>query len=201
MTQLFDQKIDYFQFAAEAFLINAEHLNNQSNTLTGLQSNSREGDLRHKLSDESRAEPDIFSQNHQEQASNHLLNTSSHPETANNFNQTTSTSNTELFDDPVNQLFSTNVNTTSPIFSDINQLDHNKKQLLEYINSHIIGKNLRVNTPWGSRKVIYADYTASGRGLIFIEYYMLNKVLPYYANTHSENAACALQTTKFREGA
>ncbi|CAF1519518.1 unnamed protein product, partial [Rotaria sp. Silwood1] len=76
-----------------------------------------------------------------------------------------------------------------------------KKQLLQYIDSNIIGNNIRINTPWGSRKMIYADYTASGRALIFIEQYMLSIVLPYYANTHSENNACALQTTKFREGA
>ncbi|CAF2896639.1 unnamed protein product [Rotaria sp. Silwood2] len=50
-----------------------------------------------------------------------------------------------------------------------------------------------------SATVTYADYTASGRGLIFIEYCIMNNVLPYYANTHSENNACALQTTKFRE--
>ncbi|CAF4564410.1 unnamed protein product, partial [Rotaria sp. Silwood2] len=76
-----------------------------------------------------------------------------------------------------------------------------KKQLLQYIDSNVIGKNLRFNTPWGSRKIIYADYTASGRAVAFIEQYMLSIVLPYYANTHSENNACALQTTKFREGA
>ncbi|CAF4139765.1 unnamed protein product [Rotaria sp. Silwood2] len=90
----------------------------------------------------------------------------------------------------MDQLFSTNVNTTFPIFPNINQLDHNKQQLVEYIYSNIIGKNLRVNTPWRS--------PASERGLIFIEYYMLNKVLHYYANTHSENTAWALQGTKFR---
>ncbi|CAF4697285.1 unnamed protein product, partial [Rotaria sp. Silwood2] len=76
-----------------------------------------------------------------------------------------------------------------------------KSQLLQYIDSNIIGKNIRVNTPWGSRKMIYADYTASGRGLTFVEHYMLNHVLPYYANTHSDNNACGIQTTKFREGA
>ncbi|CAF4999864.1 unnamed protein product, partial [Rotaria sp. Silwood1] len=80
-------------------------------------------------------------------------------------------------------------------------MNPDKKQLLQYIDSNIIGNNIRINTPWGSRKMIYADYTASGRALIFIEQYMLSIVLPYYANTHSENNACALQTTKFREGA
>ncbi|CAF3815482.1 unnamed protein product [Rotaria sp. Silwood1] len=76
-----------------------------------------------------------------------------------------------------------------------------KLQLLQYIDSNIIGNNVRINTPWGSRKMIYADYTASGRALMFIEHYMLNNILPYYANTHSDNNTCGIQTTKFREGA
>ncbi|CAF3322419.1 unnamed protein product [Rotaria sp. Silwood2] len=131
----------------------------------------------------------------------HSFNALSHQQTVNHFNQTTTTSNTESFDDQVNQFARSHATIISAIFPDIDQFDHNKQQLLQYIDSNIIGKNIRVNTPWGSRKIIYADYTASGRGLTFIEHYMLNNVLPYYSNTHTINNACALQTTKFREGA
>ncbi|CAF1228182.1 unnamed protein product [Rotaria sordida] len=76
-----------------------------------------------------------------------------------------------------------------------------KRKLIRYIDLNIIGKNAPIDTPFGPRTITYADYTASGRAIKFIEYYILNDVLPYYANTHSKNNACALRTTKFREGA
>src|SRR5439155_20798361 len=55
--------------------------------------------------------------------------------------------------------------------------------------------------PFGVRRVTYADYTASGRSLTFIEDYIRNAVLPLYANTHTESSGTGLQTTRFREEA
>jgi selenocysteine lyase/cysteine desulfurase len=49
--------------------------------------------------------------------------------------------------------------------------------------------------------VTYADYTASGRALAFIEDYLRDAVLPLYANTHTESSGTGLQTTRFREDA
>jgi selenocysteine lyase/cysteine desulfurase len=51
------------------------------------------------------------------------------------------------------------------------------------------------------RRLTYADYTASGRSLTFIEDYIRDRVLPMYANTHTETSGTGLQTTKFREDA
>ena len=51
------------------------------------------------------------------------------------------------------------------------------------------------------RRVTYADYTASGRSLTFIEDYLRDAVLPLYANTHTESSGTGLQTTRFREEA
>ncbi|CAF4346976.1 unnamed protein product [Rotaria sp. Silwood2] len=48
--------------------------------------------------------------------------------------------------------------------------------------------------------VVYADYIASGRALLFLEHYMIDNVLPHYVNTQSKNNACESQTTKLREG-
>ncbi|CAF4237492.1 unnamed protein product, partial [Rotaria sp. Silwood2] len=211
--ELYEWDLD---FAVEAFLTNTgvlidseETTNDLPNEPTLLRTNSRDIGFRFKSLDEHWTEQETPSENHQQQTSNHSLmesphhsfNALSHQQTVNHFNQTTTTSNTESFDDQVNQFARSHATIISAIFPDIDQFDHNKQQLLQYIDSNIIGKNIRVNTPWGSRKIIYADYTASGRGLTFIEHYMLNNVLPYYSNTHTINNACALQTTKFREGA
>ncbi len=73
--------------------------------------------------------------------------------------------------------------------------------LVEKVRDSVIGKDTAVETPFGLRRVTYADYTASGRSLTFIEEYIRSRVLPLYANTHTETSGTGLQTTRFREDA
>ena len=73
--------------------------------------------------------------------------------------------------------------------------------LIDTIRSSVIGRDTAVLTPFGLRRVTYADYTASGRSLDFIEEFIRNTVLPLYANTHTETSGTGLQTTRFREDA
>jgi selenocysteine lyase/cysteine desulfurase len=73
--------------------------------------------------------------------------------------------------------------------------------LLDYIRASVIGADDAVPGPFGPRRVTYADYTASGRALSFIEDYIRQAVLPLYANTHTESSGTGLQTTHFREEA
>src|ERR1700736_6662657 len=76
-----------------------------------------------------------------------------------------------------------------------------KLDLIERIRSSVIGEDEAVMGPFGSRRVTYADYTASGRALSFIEDFIREVVLPLYANTHTESSGTGLQTTRFREEA
>jgi selenocysteine lyase/cysteine desulfurase len=73
--------------------------------------------------------------------------------------------------------------------------------LIDLIRASVIGEDEIVDGPFGPRRVTYADYTASGRSLTFIEDYIRDAVLPLYANTHTESSGTGLQTSRFREEA
>lgn len=79
--------------------------------------------------------------------------------------------------------------------------DPDTERLLAAIRDGVIGADVALDTPFGPRRVVYADYTASGRSLAFIEDYLREQVMPMYANTHTEASASGLQTTRFREEA
>lgn len=73
--------------------------------------------------------------------------------------------------------------------------------LIQLVAQSVIGAHASIRTPFGEKPLIYADYTASGRSLGFIEDFIRDQVLPYYANTHSESSLTGAQTNHYREQA
>jgi selenocysteine lyase/cysteine desulfurase len=73
--------------------------------------------------------------------------------------------------------------------------------LLRRVREAVIGDDQVMVGPFGARRVTYADYTASGRALDFLEDFIRHEVLPRYANTHTESSGTGLQTTRLREDA
>jgi selenocysteine lyase/cysteine desulfurase len=73
--------------------------------------------------------------------------------------------------------------------------------LIEWIRGEVVGDDAVVDGPFGPRRMVYADATASGRSLAFVEDLIREQVLPTYANTHTEASATGRRTTELREQA
>ncbi|KAJ0454142.1 putative cysteine desulfurase [Helianthus annuus] len=67
---------------------------------------------------------------------------------------------------------------------------------LRWLRSQIIGGFAEIQTPFGSRKLTYADHTASGRCLRYIEEYIIKNLLPFYGNTHTSDNYVGDRTMK-----
>ncbi len=64
-----------------------------------------------------------------------------------------------------------------------------------WIRAQLIGQDATAQTPFGERRIVYADYVASGRSLQWIETFIVKQVLPLYANTHTEDSATGARMT------
>ena len=58
----------------------------------------------------------------------------------------------------------------------------------QQFRKHIVGINQTFESPYGEKKIIYTDWTASGRLYRPIEEKLLNQFGPFVANTHTETS-------------
>jgi selenocysteine lyase/cysteine desulfurase len=69
------------------------------------------------------------------------------------------------------------------------------------LRAGLIGEGVLIDGPCGPKPLIYADYTASGRALMQVERFVLEHVLPFYANSHTEASFCGAAMTRLRADA
>lgn len=72
---------------------------------------------------------------------------------------------------------------------------------IERLRAGVIGEGTEISGPFGPRKLVYADYVASGRALRQIETFVMEHLLPYYANSHTEASFCGARMTQMRQEA
>ena len=66
------------------------------------------------------------------------------------------------------------------------------------LRAGLIGEGVMIDGPFGPKPLVYADYTASGRALMQVELFVLEQVLPFYANSHTEASFCGARMTRLR---
>ncbi|XP_057980266.1 uncharacterized protein LOC131166026 [Malania oleifera] len=72
----------------------------------------------------------------------------------------------------------------------------NTESKLSWLRSQLISDDQTFISPYGERRVTYADHTATGQSLCYIESFILNNVLPFYGNTHTTDSQVGQRTTK-----
>jgi selenocysteine lyase/cysteine desulfurase len=80
--------------------------------------------------------------------------------------------------------------TTSLINNDLSL-----EQYFKPFRENIIGQNQVFDAPTGKKRIIYADWTASGRLYRPIEDRILSEFAPFVANTHTETNICGTSMT------
>lgn len=76
-----------------------------------------------------------------------------------------------------------------------------RSDIVSFLDANVIGSDARIDGPNGSVPLVYADYVASGRALRPVEDFVMQHVLPYYANSHTEASFCGSYSTRLREAA
>ncbi|MFH1321356.1 MAG: aminotransferase class V-fold PLP-dependent enzyme [Bacteroidota bacterium] len=65
----------------------------------------------------------------------------------------------------------------------------------EFFRNNIIGYNQTFETPYGTKRIVYADWTASGRLYAPIENKLINDFGPFVGNTHTDTTVTGTSMT------
>ncbi|KAG9455299.1 hypothetical protein H6P81_008203 [Aristolochia fimbriata] len=66
-----------------------------------------------------------------------------------------------------------------------------------WLRGQVVGNDsVELETPFGRRRLTYADHTASGRCLHVVENFVKQRVLPFYGNTHTDDSFVGHRTGK-----
>jgi selenocysteine lyase/cysteine desulfurase len=84
---------------------------------------------------------------------------------------------------------------TANIGSKTFQFPDTLEEYFQPFRSHVIGLNQEFDSPYGKKKIIYADWTASGRLYQPIEKKISEDFGPFMANTHTESNITSLMMT------
>src|SRR5579859_8096306 len=66
---------------------------------------------------------------------------------------------------------------------------------------NVIGQQQLWDSPFGRKRIIYADWTASGRAYRPIEEWIQDRVLPFWGNTHTETTVTGTMMSRAYEEA
>ena len=73
-------------------------------------------------------------------------------------------------------------------------------EVAAFLRQNEVGRRASLETPFGRRLLFYADLTATGRYLHFVEAW-IRRVRPFYANTHTAVSSTGRIMTELREAA
>lgn len=74
------------------------------------------------------------------------------------------------------------------------------EEVASFIRVNEVGRRAYIETPFGRRLICYADLTATGRYLHFVEAW-IRRIRPFYANTHTAVSSTGRIMTSLREKA
>lgn len=79
--------------------------------------------------------------------------------------------------------------------------DLHRGDVISRLQGDLVGAAAKIEGPYGVKELVYADYVASGRALLSVERFILEEILPYYANSHTEASFCGGLMTRMRREA
>lgn len=74
--------------------------------------------------------------------------------------------------------------------------NHSLEDYFKKFRENVIGYNQTFETPFGRKRIVYADWTASGRLYRPIENKLMNEFGPFVGNTHTETTVTGTSMTK-----